>query len=87
MLAVKSLTSLCLSVGKPPVGQLSGCSTVKDAPHGTCTPVGKVGGLPAITQAQSISEVPLCGSAFSHEESSFSFPDPLLALLCRQFWH
>lgn len=33
ILAVKSLTSLCLNVGKPPVGLLNTCSMVKDAPH------------------------------------------------------
>ena len=53
-----SLNSLCLIMGKPPVGQLKACSTPNGFPHIQCE-ARSFGSHPYISQAQSITECTL----------------------------
>ena len=57
-LAVKSLRSLCLRIGNPPVGQLSLCSTVNGWPHWQLE--ASIGGSHPYLRCKASRKAPLC---------------------------
>ena len=77
-LAVKSLSSLCLKVGRPPVGQHRAWSTVKDLPHTHL--VGRCDGCRLYRRHKASLNAPLCKlkpcslmcRAVSHVDAPFS---------------
>ena len=84
--AVKSLISLCLMEGNPPLAHERACSTANFLPHAHV--VGILGGVQPYRRAMASWKAPLCkvkpcscsGTAVSHTEAPFSLAR-LIALL------
>ena len=57
-LVVKSLRSLCLRIGNPPVGQLRLCSTVNGWPHWQLE--ASIGGSHLYLRCKASRKAPLC---------------------------
>ena len=82
-LAVKSLNSLCLTVGRPPVGQQRTWSTKKTLPHMHL--LGRRVGCQLYLRHKASRKAPLCrakpcscmGRAESHVEAPFSLPSSM----------
>ena len=74
--------------GKPPVGQLSACSMVKDAPQAHL--LGRLDGCQPYRKQSASRKSSLCkaklwssiGSALSHEDATFSFPSSIARFCC-----